>query len=121
MPAPVTIDGLAVMIIDLRDDIHEIRKQTTKTNGRVNELEVANRIRQALDQERAHQIARETEARASALALTTAQQAQTLATTTARRAEVLAASDRKWSRSQWGISTLIAFLGVVAGVVVSHV
>lgn len=97
------IGGLREDFVDLKADVAEIRTQTTKTNGRVNELEVERRIRQAVDTERAHALAaaaRERKAEAAA--------------------ESAAESGRR-VRRQWLVNTAIAAGSMGTGAIVAIV
>lgn len=88
---PKTIGELGVVIDQIREDVAEIKAQTTKTNGRVTELEVAARIDTAISAERAHLLAAEVNNRARTLA------------------------DSKQTK-QWVVNASIGLAGVLGGV-----
>lgn len=107
-----TTGELLLIVREIRDDVAAVKVQTTLTNGRVTELEVAARVREALEAERAATLARAEVVRAQALAEETTAKAQALAT-----------QARQSSARQWAINTAIAAVGVatgVAGVLLTH-
>jgi methionyl-tRNA formyltransferase len=75
---------------EMHQDIVEVKAQTTKTNGRVNELEVNARIDMALAAERAQRLARDSEMRTEQI-------------------------NRQINRRQWVVNTSIAVGSIVIG------
>lgn len=92
---PQVLASLVTTVAEMREDLREIKAQTIRTNGRVSEIEVQRRIDEVLVEQRAAQLEREAEVRAADLAVR--------------------ASRSGWRR--WLVNTLIAGVGVAAGVV----
>lgn len=86
-----SLETVVERLEEMREDILQIKEQTTKTNGRVTELEIKARIDTALTAERAARLARESEMRTDQI-------------------------NRQINRRQWIVNTSIATASIVAGV-----
>ena len=86
-----SLETVVERLEEMREDILQIKEQTTKTNGRVTELEIKARIDTALTAERAARLARESEMRTDQI-------------------------NRQINRRQWIVNTSIASASIVAGV-----
>jgi hypothetical protein len=106
MSEPTTVAGLAERVDNVLDILQRVEAQTTKTNGRVSALEVAAKVREAVEEERARTLAREADVRAQALAVEAAVKAQALVN---QRGRVEA--------RRWNVGTLLTFASVVSGAI----
>lgn len=86
-----SLETVVQRLDEMREDIAEIKAQTTRTNGRVTELEIKARIDTALTAERAARLARESEVRTDHL-------------------------NRQINRRQWVVNTSIALASIATGV-----
>jgi hypothetical protein len=102
----VTLASLTERVDNVLDVLVRIETQTTKTNGRVSALEVAAKVREAVEEERARTLAREADVRAQALALEAVS-----------KAAVLAAQADKVESKRWGVGTTISVAAVLCAVV----
>lgn len=85
-----SLETVVERLEEMREDILQIKEQTTKTNGRVTELEIKARIDTALTAERAARLARESEMRTDQI-------------------------NRQINRRQWLVNTSIASASIVVG------
>jgi hypothetical protein len=101
----VTLASLTERVDNVLDILGRVEEQTTKTNGRVSALEVAAKVREAVEEERARTLAREADVRAQALAVDAVSKAQALASQTFLV-----------ERKRWGVGTFLSAVSVLCGV-----